>query len=93
MTIDQDSNKIWRNQEGQRHRTDGPAFETAYGYKEWYVNGQRHRTDGPAIEYADGTKAWFLNGQQLTFAEWADRVADSEQARTLLMIKYGGVTA
>ena len=93
MTIDRFGDKIWRNQEGQWHRTDGPAYETANGDKAWWVDGQGHRTDGPAIERADGRKMWYLNGQELTFTEWVDRVADTEQERTLLLLKYGGVTA
>jgi hypothetical protein len=116
MTIDQDGNKTWRNQEGQfhrtlgpaveyangdkawylngqLHRTDGPAYEGADGHKVWWVNGQLHRTDGPAIEWASGTKVWWVDGQELTFARWVKQVAASEQARTLLLLKYGGVTA
>jgi hypothetical protein len=89
MTINQEGTKIWRNQKGQLYRTDGPAIEYADGTKVWYLNGQWHRTDGPAVEYADGRKMWWVNGQQLTFAEWLDRAAATEQERTLLMIKFG----
>jgi hypothetical protein len=78
MTVDQDGNKIWCNQEGQWHRTDGPAFERA--------NGQRRRTLSPGD---DITKSWYLNDQELTFAEWLDRVADTNQERTLLSLKFG----
>ena len=52
----------WLNEKGQHHRTDGPAFESADGYREWYVNGNLHRTDGPAVEYADGDREWWVNG-------------------------------
>ena len=52
----------WR-QNGQLHRTDGPARECANGDKAWYVNGQLHRLDGPAMTWADGDKAWYVNGQ------------------------------
>jgi hypothetical protein len=93
MTIDRAGNKIWRNQEGQFHRTDGPAYERANGRKSWFLNGQLHRTDGPAVEKANSFKQWWVDDQQLTFTEWAERVANTEQERTLLMIKYGGVTA
>jgi hypothetical protein len=93
MTIDQEGTKIWRNQKGQFYRTDGPAIEYADGTKVWYLNGQWHRTDGPAYEWPNGDKEWYLNGQLLTFVEWVDRVAVTEQARTLLLLKYGGVTA
>jgi hypothetical protein len=89
MTQDQGGTKKWYNQQGQLHRTDGPAYETANGGKEWYLNGQLHRTDGPAIEYPDGHKRWYLNGQRLTVARWIEQVAATEQERTLLMLKFG----
>jgi hypothetical protein len=89
MTINQAGTKTWRNQEGQLYRTDGPAVEYADGTKRWYLNDQLHRTDGPAVEYADGRKMWWVNGRLLTFDEWLDRAAATEQARTLLMIKFG----
>ena len=66
------------NNEGQAHRTDGPAVEWADGDKEWWENGQRHRAGGlPAIEYAHGYKAWWENGQLhrdagLPAREWAN---------------------
>ena len=34
-----DNKTEWFNQEGQRHREDGPAIEYANGYKSWYLNG------------------------------------------------------
>jgi hypothetical protein len=63
--IDKFGIKRWLNEEGQRHRTDGPAVECADEYKLWYLNGVLHRTDGPAIEGV-GYKAWYLNGIRLT---------------------------
>jgi hypothetical protein len=55
--------EAWFNQDGKRHREDGPAIEWAGGHKEWYLNGKRHREDGPAIEWADGDKSWYLNSK------------------------------
>jgi antitoxin component YwqK of YwqJK toxin-antitoxin module len=55
--------RCWYNQNGQRHREDGPAIEWADGTKSWYRNGELHREDGPAVEWADGTKIWYRNGQ------------------------------
>ena len=63
MTIES-GHKVWRNKQGQLHRLDGPAIESADGTKEWYQKGQRHRLDGPAIEYADGTKEWWIEGKR-----------------------------
>ena len=58
------------------HRLDGPAYEYADGYKEWYVNGKLHRLDGSAVEYADGCKGWYVNGKRHRLdgpaVEWAD---------------------
>ena len=78
--IDKDGTKRWYTQDGELHRTDGPAVEYTSGSKFWYLNGERHRTDGPAIEWAsggkvwylpaieraDGTKEWYLNGEELS---------------------------
>ena len=61
-------------QNGQKHRTDGPAVELADGTKSWYQNGKRHRIDGAAIEYSDGGKRWYINGEELTEAEFNQRV-------------------
>ena len=38
--IDKDGTKWYRNEQGQLHRTDGPAVEWADGSKEWWVNGK-----------------------------------------------------
>ncbi len=55
--------ETWFNQDGKRHREDGPAIEYADGDKEWFLNGKLHREDGPAIEGANGNKSWYLNGE------------------------------
>lgn len=54
---------VWRDREGQKHRVDGPAVESADGTREWWQNGELHREDGPAIERADGYKAWYQHGK------------------------------
>ena len=61
-SVDSHGTKIWKNKNGQYHRTDGPACEYLDGAKYWYLNGEHHRTDGPAIELANGSKSWFMNG-------------------------------
>jgi hypothetical protein len=63
LTIDKYGTKIWKNKNGELHRTDGPAVEYAGGGKFWFQNGMKHRIDGPAIEYRDGTKYWYKNGE------------------------------
>ena len=69
--IDEDGNKFWYNEQGKRHREDGPAVELAIGDKVWYLNGKLHREDGPAVEWAIGYKEWWLNGKQYTEEEFA----------------------
>lgn len=60
---DRFGNKIWRNEQCQFHREDGPAWEGANGYKAWYQNDQLHRLDGPAEEDDKGNKRWWVNGE------------------------------
>jgi hypothetical protein len=63
IDIDKYGSKIWYNEKGEIHRTDGPAVELSNGInKQWWINGKRHRTDGPAVEFADGSKMWFVKG-------------------------------
>ena len=61
--LDRDE-ETWFNQDGKRHREDGPAIELANGSKLWYLNGKVHREDGPAVERTDGYKEWQLNGER-----------------------------
>ena len=53
---------IYRNAEGQLHRTHGPAIIHPDGEEHWYQNGVLHRIGGAAITYSSGTKAWYRNG-------------------------------
>ena len=61
--IDSDGTKRWYNEQGKRHREDGPAIVYPDG-SVWYLNGQYHREDGPAVEWATGRKEWWLNGKR-----------------------------
>ena len=62
--------KMYRNENGEPHKEDGPAIELNNGTKEWCVNGNRHREDGPAIESKTGSKSYYLNGIRYSFEEW-----------------------
>ena len=53
----------WYNDEGARHRKNGPAVECPDGRKSWWLNGERHREDGPAVEDPNGYKEWWINGE------------------------------
>ena len=53
----------WWLQNGNRHRTDGPAVEYADGHTSWWQNDKLHREDGPAVEWKNCYKAWYKNGE------------------------------
>lgn len=57
-------NTCYYSKKHQLHRIGGPAFITADGDKEWYLNGKRHREDGPAIEWEKKCYVeWWFNGE------------------------------
>jgi hypothetical protein len=58
----EDGTLVWR-QNGQLHRTDGPARIWHDGRQEWRLNGVLHRTDGPAVIMPNGDQEWWQNGQ------------------------------
>ena len=53
-----------RDEEGRRHREDGPAVVWDDGTEVWYRHGQWHREDGPAVVYSDGSEYWYRHGQR-----------------------------
>jgi hypothetical protein len=72
----------YRNEQGDYHRTDGPAVEYKNGTKEWFNNGKLHREDGPAIDY-NSIKQWYLNGIEYSEQEWEQEVAKIKLKRIL----------
>lgn len=54
---------IYRNEQGQVHRVDGPAITWPGGTQAWYLNDQLHRVDGPAIIRSNGRQSWYLYGK------------------------------
>ena len=52
---------VWRNEEGQYHRLNGPAVEYSNGDYVWCQNGTIHRTDGPAM-FIHGCEQWLNMG-------------------------------
>lgn len=50
-------------QHGYLHREDGPAYESADGYKKWVWLNKLHREDGPAVEYPNGDQEWYRHGK------------------------------
>lgn len=53
---------VWLDEEGRRHREDGPAVVYFSGTALWYNHGVRHREDGPAFRGSDGIEQWYYNG-------------------------------
>lgn len=39
FTLDQYGNRVWRNDDGQIHRTKGWAVHTAGGDRQYWING------------------------------------------------------
>ena len=66
--------KIWRNEEGQYHREDGPAYEYADGVKFWFKNGRLHREDGPALVWGNGKHEYFMNDKKYTKEEYWEKM-------------------
>ena len=65
VVVDCHGNRLYYNNAGWLHRTDGPAIECPDNSKYWYQYGHLHRTDGPAIERFDGCREWWINGVEL----------------------------
>ena len=90
---DRHGNKYWENEEGELHRTDGPAIEFSNGSKFWYQNGKRHREDGPAVEYANGEKEFWVRGKCcITFKEFFDATPkENREAALFLIVEFKNV--
>ena len=43
--VDVDGTVRYYNEEGEKHRLDGPAVEWSNGYKEWYIEGKCYKTE------------------------------------------------
>jgi hypothetical protein len=59
-----DDGRIEWLKDGLVDRDDGPAIETADGWKKWFKKGYLHREDGPAVIQPDGSNCWMLNGKE-----------------------------
>ena len=66
VKIDEEGNRNWFNEEGERHREDGPAIEDNKGYKMWYLNGKKHRGDGPAFEWWRERRHYWIGDKPVT---------------------------
>lgn len=59
VVIDRWGAKRYYNDEGQLHRTDGPASIASAGSKSWYVNGEWNDVTKPSIIGASGVVLWY----------------------------------
>ena len=58
--------KVWRDEAGNRHREDGPAYvfsDPNYGREEWYIHGKLHRINEPAMMTSRGDQSWWVHGK------------------------------
>lgn len=55
---------VWRNEEDELHREDGPAIDRYDGWGQWYNNGELHRLNGPAIDYGPHAE-WWVNDRRI----------------------------
>jgi hypothetical protein len=66
--------ETWRNEDGQLHRIDGPAW---FQYRAdgtlwtvgWWIDGSFHREDGPAYTELDRKgnvieESWYIHGRK-----------------------------
>jgi hypothetical protein len=68
--LGKDGNIRYRNESGQLHREDGPAFEKPNGHKVWLINGKYHREDGPAVVWSNTEGWYYLNGKGYSKENW-----------------------
>ncbi len=54
---------VWRDEQGYRHRDDGPAEIEPDGTQTWRQHDELHRDDGPAVIRLDGKRAWYQHGE------------------------------
>ena len=62
LRISSAGTKRWYNEQGELHRTDGPAVIYPNGFQSWHFNGNLHRTNGPAMIHPSGCQFWYING-------------------------------
>jgi hypothetical protein len=82
-TVDEYDNIVYNNENGEFHRTDGPAIERHNGYKAWYKNGKRHREDGPARIFSDDDVEYWLNGKEYSKEEYEQEILKMRLKRIL----------
>ena len=57
-------NIIWRNEQNEPHRDDGPAWIEANGAQWWFRHGEVHRDGDPAAIFPDGRQYWYQHDKR-----------------------------
>jgi len=91
VTVEDNGDTWWYNQNDEYHRLDGPAVELVNGHKAWYQNDKRHRLDGPAVEYADGDKEWWIKNRKFTEKQFHTKIEAMNRYRKVKKIVLEGV--
>jgi hypothetical protein len=66
ITSHNSHNVVLWYQQGDLHRTDGPAFKEVNGNEFWCYNGKLHRIGGSAWRWGDGEEEWWINNKRIT---------------------------
>ena len=71
----------------------GAEIEEQLMMEKWYHDSMLHRDDGPAIvDHTAGRYTWAYLDRTYDFTEWFKTIKVSDEEKTLLKLKYGGVT-
>ena len=73
--VDKKGNIFYKNEDGDFHREDGPAYIGITGTKAWLVNNKFHREDGPArIGEEDNYDRYYLDDIEYTKEDWEEEI-------------------
>jgi hypothetical protein len=93
-----DGSREWRDEQGRRHRVDGPAVIWSDGTQEWWREGRLHRDGDPAIVYPDHRPPeYYLRGERVRDdwgkvptehwrMAWMSQTNNQEERRLLLQV-------
>ena len=86
-----DDRTVWKNQNDELHRENGPAIEWNDGTKSYCKDGLIHRLDGPAIEYPDGYKQYWIEGKRYTEKDFLTTIKKMKKPLIGTTIELDGV--
>jgi len=80
--------KVYRNEAGQLHRSNGPAVIREDGYLAYWQNGYRHRSTGPAIVRPNGDRFWYYRGLLVAVSESLKENVSSYERKIIIVPKH-----